>query len=93
MSRLLILVVSFCALLSVGYTQEFSGIAVDGNLDEVISKFSQKGFQLKSDKLSNKPVISMSGYSGQNRVELFIAYHPTSKEVWRFSVYLPEAKD
>ena len=93
MSRILILVVAFIVVVKVSDGQEFAGIPVDGYLNEVVSKFTQKGFQLKSDNLSQKPVVSMVGSNLSTKIELFIAYHPTTKEVWRFSVYLAEAKD
>jgi hypothetical protein len=35
----------------------------------------------------------MNGYTGVTKIELYIAYDPSTKEVWRFSVYLPEAKE
>lgn len=93
MSRLLKLVVFISVLIKFGYAQEFSEVAVDGNINDVVSKFVQKGFQAKPDNSSSKPVVSLTGYISTIKVELFISYNPSTKEVWRFSVYLPQAQN
>ena len=92
MRRLFKLIVFISVLIKFGYAQEFSGVALDGNIDEVVSKFVQKGFQAKPENPSSKPVISLIGYISTTKVELFISYNPSTKEVWRFSVYLPQAQ-
>ncbi len=68
--------------------QEFMGIKVDGKKDAIISVFKAKGFTPSGDM--SKDVVAMKGNVGGKVLELNIVCSPTSKTVWKFSVYLPE---
>jgi helix-turn-helix protein len=72
------------------YAQEFLGIKVGGNLNEVVAKFKLKGFKVTSpDNLS--PLLV--GKAGITQVELVISSTPITKTVYQFSVYLPKRND
>jgi hypothetical protein len=88
MKTLLLFVCLF--LTSLGYSQEFLGIKVDGNRDEVIQKFIQKGFVMKPRGSESPTVSTLTGtYSGKF-FEINIVNTPKTKKVWKFAVYLPE---
>ncbi len=69
------------------FGQEFLGIKVDGKLNEVVTKFKQKGFKITSPH-SNKPILK--GKAGNLNVEIVIFSSPITKTVYKLTVYLPE---
>ena len=72
------------------YGQEFLGIKVGGNLNEVVAKFKLKGFKITSPHNLN-PLLT--GKAGVSNVEVIIFSSPISKSVYQFSVYLPKKDD
>jgi hypothetical protein len=69
------------------FGQEFLGIKVDGKLNEVVTKFKQKGFKITSPD-SNNPILK--GKAGNLSVEIVIFSSPITKTVYKLTVYLPE---
>jgi hypothetical protein len=69
------------------FAQEFLGIKVDGKLNEVVTKFKQKGFTITAPD-SNNPILE--GKAGNLNVEIVIFSSPISKTVYKLNVYLPK---
>lgn len=72
------------------FGQEFLGIKVEGNREQVISLFKSKGFVLSSGNDMSKNVVRMEGNAAGKKIELGIVSTPISKTVWKFAIYLPE---
>ena len=67
--------------------QEFMGIPISGKRSEAILKFQAKGFKLKKESGN---VVIMQGRLQSQPVDLYITCTPTSKIVWKYTVYYPE---
>ena len=75
------------ALTTTAFSQEFLGIKVDGTKDEIVKKFSEKGFKFVSFKDN---YLQLKGIVGTNDVDLNVVFTPKTKIAWKFVVYLPE---
>jgi hypothetical protein len=84
-----IMILLFTFLTIISFSQEFIGIKVDGNINDVVEKFKGKGLKV-SNRNSTPNVISMEGIVGNRNLELNIVCTPTTKIVWKFAVYLPK---
>ena len=82
---IMILLLTFLTIIS--FSQEFIGIKVDGNINDVVEKFKGKGLKV-TNRSSTPNVISMEGIVGNRNLELNIVCTPTTKIVWKFAVYL-----
>ena len=85
---IMILLLTFLTIIS--FSQEFIGIKVDGNINDVVEKFKGKGLKVSNRGSSTPNVISMEGIVGNRNLELNIVCTPTTKIVWKFAVYLPK---
>lgn len=74
-------------IISLGYSQEFLGIKVDGNLYEAVAKFKAKGFRLVE---SSKSAALLTGTLQFKTISLVIISTPKSHKVWKFVISLPE---
>lgn len=81
---IMILLLTFLTIIS--FSQEFMGIKVDGKINDVVEKFKSKGLTVSNSSRPN--IISMEGIVGNSNLELNIVCTPTTKIVWKFSVYL-----
>jgi len=85
----LIFSIAFTLLIYTSGAQEFMGVKVEGDKATFISKFKAKGFIITRAENSN--VVTMKGTVGGKQYELLISSTPKTKQVWKVSVYLPEA--
>jgi len=85
----LIFSIAFALLIYTSGAQEFMGVKVEGDNATFISKFKAKGFIITYAE--NQNVVTMKGAVGGKQYELLISSTPKTKQVWRISVYLPEA--
>lgn len=83
-----IMILLFISLATISFGQEFMGIKVDGNINDVVEKFKQKGLKVITN--INSIGVTMKGLVANKETELIIQNCPTSKIVWKFAVYLPE---
>lgn len=82
------MVLLFSLITIIGVGQEFLGIKPEGSRLEVVNKFIAKGFKVKPQS-ANQNVTSMLGIYAGTKYEVNIVSTPTSKKVWKISVYLP----
>jgi hypothetical protein len=85
----LILSIAFTLLTFVSGAQEFMGVKLEGDKATFINKFKAKGFVLTY--ADNPNAVTMKGTVGGKQYELILFSTPTTKQVWKLSVYLPEA--
>jgi len=79
----------FTLLTFVSVAQEFMGIKVEGDKAVFVNKLKAKGFVVT---LADNPnAVTMKGTVGGKQYELILFLTPTTKQVWKLSVYLPEA--
>lgn len=71
---------------TLSFSQEFLGVKPNGNKQDVINKFIQKGFK-QTSKTAN--VVMMDGVVNNVKYEVHIVSTPISKKVWKLSIYLP----
>jgi hypothetical protein len=64
-----IMILLFTFLTIISFSQEFIGIKVDGNINDVVEKFKGKGLKV-SNRNSTPNVISMEGIVGNRNLEL-----------------------
>lgn len=69
------------------FGQEFLGIKIEGNLNEIIAKFKQKGFKV-IPPVENS--VLLEGKAGTSNVEIVAFASPISKTVYKLNVYLPK---
>lgn len=69
------------------HSQEFYGIPIDGNVSTFMAKLKAKNFTFR--KYVETTAI-MDGKVGTQSVEVFIFSTPTTKKVYRISVYFPK---
>ena len=86
MKKVTIFVLAFL-LSTLSYAQEFMGVSISGNKSDCVAKFTAKGFKYKKE-VGN--TVVMEGKLQSQNVDLFITSTPTSKQVWKFTVYYPE---
>lgn len=76
------------ALISLAtFSQEFMGIKVDGTKEQLVAKFSQKGFTKKNEL---NGVLILKGQINSVDVEVYCNFTAKSKKCWKFSVWMPE---
>jgi hypothetical protein len=68
--------------------QEFMGIKVEGTKSEIISRFKEKGFKIRSADIKN--IIPFYGELGTQKIEVNVVFTAKSGLAWKFAVYLPE---
>lgn len=79
-------------LLSINlYAQEFMGIKVDGTKEQLISKFTEKGFKVISNQKGS--LVVDGGTIGSTPIEVVILFTPKTKVAWKFAVFLPKQTD
>jgi len=82
------IIIVLILLSAIGFSQEFLGIPVGGNRQDVVNKFIAKGFKVYLTP--SNIVTSMKGKVNNEIIELLIVNTPLTKKVWKFSVYMPK---
>lgn len=82
-----LLTILMLCIISLGYSQEFLGIKVDGSLYETVAKFKAKGFRVSE---TGKNMIALTGTVQLKELTVLIVSSPKTYKVWKFIVYLPE---
>lgn len=86
MRLLFILFISTLSFASKG--QEFMGVKVEGDKAAFIKKFKENGYVVVSENANS---ATMKGTLGGTEYELILHATPKSKQIWKLSVFLPEA--